>query len=483
MINLRPNPGLTFDDVLLVPKRSSIRSRGDVSTATLLTRRLRMEIPIISANMDTVTEGRMAVAMARAGGIGIIHRFMSAERQAEEVRKAKRAESHIVESPRTIPCGATCKEARRMMARYGIGGLMVVDADGRPTGILTNRDLEFTDDDVDVCEAMTPASRLVTAPAGTTLEEARRILHQHRLEKLPLLDAEGRLAGLITTKDIMRSLEHPHATKDEKGRLRVGAAVGVQPGFLQRAALLLDAGADVLVVDIAHGHSDNAINAVQELRREFGPIEIIAGNVASAAGTRDLIEAGADAVKVGVGPGSICITRIVTGFGVPQLTAVAECAEAARPHGVPIIADGGIRTSGDIAKALAAGAQSVMVGSLLAGTDESPGVVILRNNRRTKVSRGMASLGATIDRPDRKSESEGDGDDPSWSRVVAEGVEAAVPYRGSVDDLLHQLVGGLRSALSYGGATSIEELQQNAEFIQITQAGVVESHPHDVEVI
>jgi IMP dehydrogenase len=481
VIKLRPTPGLTFDDVLLVPKRSPIRSRGDVSTATMLTRHLRMDIPIVSANMDTVTEGRMAVAMARAGGIGIIHRFMSAERQAEEVRKAKRAESHIVESPRTISCGATCGEARRLMERYGIGGLVVVDEVGKPAGILTNRDVEFSVDAMDVCEAMTPVSRMITAPAGTSLEEAQRILYQHRLEKLPLLHPDGRLAGLITTKDIVRSLEHPHSTKDDKGRLRVGAAVGVQPGFLERAGLLLDAGADVLVVDIAHGHSDNAIEAVKDLRREYGAIEIVAGNVASGDGTRDLVEAGADAVKVGVGPGSICITRIVTGFGVPQLTAVAECAGVAASYGIPIIADGGIRTSGDVAKALAAGAQTVMVGSLLAGTDESPGVVILRNNRRTKVSRGMASLGATIDRPDRKSE--GDGDDPSWSRVVAEGVEAAVPYRGSVDDLLHQLVGGLRSALSYGGATTIEELQQNAEFIQITQAGIVESHPHDVEVI
>lgn len=482
MLKLRPAPGLTFDDVLLVPKCSPIRSRGEVSTATVLTRHLRMNIPIVSANMDTVTEGRMAVAMARAGGIGIIHRFMSAERQAEEVRKAKRAESYIVEHPHTIACGATCREAHEMMERHGIGGLLVLDEAGRPAGILTNRDMVFARDDADVCEAMTPAVRMITAPVGTSLEEARRILYQHRLEKLPLLDAEGRLAGLITTKDITRSLEHPNSTKDEKGRLRVGAAVGVQPGFLERSEKLLEAGADVLVVDIAHGHSDNALSAVKDLRREFGAIEIVAGNVASGEGTRDLIEAGADAVKVGVGPGSICITRIVTGFGVPQLTAVAECGEVAARYGVPIIADGGIRTSGDIAKALAAGAQSVMIGSLLAGTDESPGVVVLRNNRRTKISRGMASLGATIDRPDHKG-GEGDGDDPSWSRVVAEGVEAAVPYRGSVDDLLQQLVGGLRSALSYGGAASIEELQRVAEFIQITQAGVVESHPHDVEVI
>ncbi len=481
MAKIRSNPGLTFDDVLLVPKRSPVRSRGDVSTSTMLTRHLHMEIPIISANMDTVTEGRMAVAMARAGGIGIIHRFMSAERQAEEVRKAKRAESYIVESPRTIVCGATCKEARAIMGRYGIGGLVVIEASGKPAGILTNRDLQFTSDDAGIYTVMTPAERMVTAPADTSLEEAQRILQKHRLEKLPLLDTEGRLAGLITTKDIVRSLQHPHSTKDHKGRLRVGAAVGVQPGFLERASRLLEAGADVLVVDIAHGHSDNAINAVRELRQAFGTIQIIAGNVATAEGTRDLIEAGADAIKVGVGPGSICITRIVTGFGVPQLTAVMEAAEAAAPFGVPIIADGGIRTSGDVAKALAAGAQTVMIGSLLAGTDESPGVVVLRNNRRTKVSRGMASLGATIDRPDRNDED--DGEDPAWSRVVAEGVEAAVPYRGSVDDLLHQIVGGLRSALSYAGASNILELQQNAEFIQITQAGVAESHPHDVEVI
>jgi IMP dehydrogenase len=481
MLKLRAEPGLTFDDVLLVPKRSPVRSREDVSTTTMLSRHLRMAIPIVSANMDTVTEGRMAVAMARAGGIGIIHRFMSAERQADEVRKAKRAESHIVESPRTVGCGTTCRAARDIMARYGIGGLIVLDSDGKVAGILTNRDLEFADGDADVCTAMTPADKMVSAPAGTGLDAARQILYEHRLEKLPLLHPDGKLAGLITTKDINRSLQHPDATKDAKGRLRVGAAIGVQAGFLDRAGLLLDAGADVLVVDIAHGHSDNAIQAVRDLRREFGRVEIVAGNVATADGTCDLIDAGADAIKVGVGPGSICITRIVTGFGVPQLTAVVECVEAAAPHGVPIIADGGIRTSGDLAKALAAGASSVMIGSLLAGTDESPGVVVLRNNRRTKVSRGMASLGATMDRPDRKTE--GDGEDPSWSRVVAEGVEAAVPYRGSVDDLLQQLVGGLRSALSYGGAGSIRALQENAEFIRITQAGITESHPHDVEVI
>ena len=481
MLNLRPNLGLTFDDVLLVPKRSPVRSRGDVSTATRFSRRITMEIPIVSANMDTVTESKMAVAMARVGGIGIIHRFMSAEREAAEVRRAKRAESHIVEEPQTVPCGALAKQARETMTRHGIGGLIVVDADNRPVGILTSRDIQFATDSDEVCNLMTPAARMITAPAGTSLEAARLILHEHRLEKLPLIDGDGRLAGLITIKDILRLLEHPQATKDLKGRLQIGAAVGVQPGFLERAALLVEAGADALVVDIAHGHSDNAISAVQELRQAFPEIEIIAGNVATAEGTRDLIAAGADAIKVGVGPGSICITRIVTGFGVPQLTAVSECAAVAAPYGVPIIADGGVRNSGDIVKVLAAGASSVMIGSLLAGTDESPGVVVLRNGRRTKVSRGMASLGATMDRPDRAKEAEGD--DPAWTRVVAEGVEAAVPYRGSVDDLLYQLIGGLRSGLSYGGARNIEELQAHAEFIPITQAGITESRPHDVEVL
>lgn len=480
-MKLRSQPSLTFDDVLLVPRRSAVRSRADVSTATRLSRHIKMEIPIVSANMDTVTEWQMAVAMARAGGIGIIHRFMTPEQEAAEVRRAKRVESHIVENPYTIEPDTTAEAARRMMARYGIGGLVVVDEHNRPVGILTRRDLELAGQSESVRDLMTPAERLITAPTGTTLEEARRILHQHRLEKLPLVDAEGRLAGLITSKDILRTLEHPHATKDAKGRLRVGAAVGVQPGFLERAAMLLEAGADVIVVDIAHGHSEHCINAVRTLRKTFPEAEIIAGNVASAEGTRDLIEAGADAVKVGVGPGSICITRIVTGFGVPQLSAVAECAEAARPYGVPIIADGGIRNSGDIVKALAAGAESVMIGSLLAGTDESPGVVVVRNNRRVKVSRGMASLTAAMDRPDRQPKSEGD--DPSWARVVAEGVEAAVPYRGPVEDLLAQLVGGLRSGLSYAGAMNIAELQATAEFVQITQAGVLESHPHDVDVL
>lgn len=481
-MKIRENPGLTFDDVLLVPKRSPIRSRSDVSTATRLSRHLEMHIPIVSANMDTVTESEMAIAMARAGGIGIIHRFIIPDRQAEQVRRVKRAESYIVEPPYTLSPDTTVSEAREMMDYRGIGGLVIVDDDNGPLGILTRRDLQFVfDNDRSVTEWMTPADELVTAPAGTSLEEARRILHENRVEKLPLVDEEGRLAGLITAKDIVQLMQHPDATKDHKGRLRVGAAVGVREGFLERAGMLLEAGADVIVVDIAHGHSDNTIMAVKALRREFGDIEIIAGNVATAEGTRDLIEAGADAVKVGVGPGSICITRVVTGFGVPQLTAIADCAEAAHAYDVPIIADGGIRNSGDVVKALAAGASSVMLGSLLAGTRESPGVVITRNGRRYKVSRGMASLGAAMSRPDRQYED--DEEDPAWTRMVAEGVEAAVPYQGSANDVLHQLLGGLRSGLSYGGAMTIEELQADAEFVPITQAGMRESKPHDVEVL
>jgi IMP dehydrogenase len=480
-MRVREQEALTFDDVLLVPRRSPVKSRSDVSTATCLSRHIRLDMPIVSANMDTVTEWEMAAAMARAGGIGIVHRFMTAERQAEEVRRVKRAESYIVEAPYTLSPEATVSAARQIMNQQGIGGLVVVDGENRPLGILTRRDVQLVDDGETVMKVMTPASQLVTAPAGTSLEAANRILAEHRIEKLPLVDGEGHLAGLITAKDIQQLLAHPRATKDRKGRLRVGAAVGVRPGFLERAALLLEAGADALVVDIAHGHSDNAIETVRALRRRFGDVEIIAGNVATAEGTQDLIEAGADAIKVGIGPGSICITRIVTGYGVPQITAIAECADVARRYDVPIIADGGIRNSGDIVKALAAGADSVMLGSLLAGTDESPGLIITRNGQRYKVSRGMASLGAALGRPDRQPENQDQ--DPASTRVVAEGVEAAVPYRGGVTDMLNQLVGGLRSGLSYGGAMTIPELQSNAEFIRISQAGVTESRPHDVEVL
>ncbi|MFN8471267.1 MAG: IMP dehydrogenase [Anaerolineae bacterium] len=472
---------LTFDDVLLVPRHSAIRSRADVSTATQLSRNISLSIPIVSANMDTVTESAMAIALARAGGIGIIHRFNTPQRQAAEVAKVKRAESYVVEHPYTIAVTATMGEGRRLMDTLDTGGLLVMDGETL-VGILTERDILFEENAKrPVHELMTPRERLITASPETSVDEARAILHRNKIEKLPLLDADGRVCGVITSKDIVKRKQFPQATKDGKGRLRVGAAVGVRPGFLDRAAMLLEAGADTIVVDIAHGHSENAIDAVRNLRRTFGQIDIIAGNVATAEGVEALADAGADAVKVGVGPGSICVTRIVTGFGVPQLSAIIECAEAARRAGVPIVADGGIRTSGDVVKALAAGGQTVMIGSLLAGTTESPGLTVMRRGRKFKVSRGMASLAANISRqgtePGDKAPSEID-----WQAVVAEGVEAVVPYRGDVGEVLAQLVGGLRSGLSYAGATTIAELQANARFVRITQAGVKESGPHDVEL-
>lgn len=477
--------GLTFDDVLLVPKRSAVVSRSHVSTATWLTRQIRLNIPIVSANMDTVTESAMAIAMARAGGIGIIHRWMPIEKQAAEVARVKRSEGYVVDNPYRVPPHTSIREVRRLMQEWDTGGILVVDEEDHLLGIITSRDLLFLEDDrLTVAEVMTPRERVITAPPGTTMEEAKRILWQHRIEKLPLVTEDNVVVGLITAKDIVRREQYPLATKDERGRLRVGAAIGVRPGFLKRAEALLDAGADVLVVDIAHGHSDNCIRAVKELRRHFGEdVQIIAGNVATAEGTADLIEAGADAVKVGIGPGSICVTRVVTGFGVPQITAIQECARVARPAGVPIIADGGIRNSGDLVKALAAGASAVMIGSLLAGTTESPGRVVIRNGRRYKIVRGMASLTANIDRQQVADEVRETGQEIDWEKVVPEGVEAVVPYRGNVAEVLEQLVGGLRSGLSYGGAFTIEELWDNAEFIQITPAGLHESRPHDVEPI
>jgi len=477
----RPVVGLTFDDVLLVPRYSEVRSRGDTRTDTAFSRNIQLRMPIVSSNMDTVTESEMAIAIARAGGIGVVHRFMTAGRQAGEVRRVKRAAAYVIPDPLTLPPEATVGEAREAMEARGVGGVVITAADRVVLGIITRRDILFAeDDDIPVTAAMTGRERLISAPQGTTFEEARAILDRARVEKLPLLDAEGRLAGLITAKDIEHLRDFPHATKDSRGRLRVAAAVGVRPGYLDRSEALLAAGADALVVDIAHGDSANAVEAARALRRRFGEgWDLVVGNVATADGTARLIDAGADAVKVGIGPGSICITRLVTGFGVPQLTAIVDCAGAAAPHGVPVIADGGVRNSGDIVKALAAGAQTVMIGSLLAGTKESPGIVVIRNGRRYKLTRGMASLGATMSRDEH------DGDlvpkRHEYERVVPEGVEANVPYRGPVLDIVHQLVGGLRSGLSYAGAATIDELRANAEFVQITGAGQRESGPHDVD--
>jgi IMP dehydrogenase len=480
-MKIRPVEGLTFDDVLLVPQRSSITSRSAVSTSTRLTRRLTLAIPVVSANMDTVTEAPMAIAMAQAGGLGVIHRFMRVERQAAEVARVKRAESYVVEGPATVGPTATLAAARAKMTAEGIGGLLVVDGEERLLGLLTARDiLLLPDADTPVAKLMTPRAALITAGPDTDLEAARRILHEHRIEKLPLLDDQDRVVGLITTQDIIKLQHHPLATKDGKGRLRVGAAIGVRADDLDRAAACVSAGADVLVVDIAHGHSAHALQMVRQLKQRFPDVEVVGGNVAAPGGVRDLVEAGADAVKVGVGAGSICITRVVTGFGVPQLTAIMDCAEAAQALDVPLIADGGMRTSGDLTKALAAGADSAMIGGLLAGTEESPGASVMRDGRRYKVVRGMASLTANVD---RKAIDQGEVDTEEWERVVPEGVEAVVPYRGSVADALHQLVGGLRSGLSYAGATSIAQLHQNAEFIRITPAGVQESGAHDVQLL
>ena len=477
-MNIRSEPGLTFDDVLLAPRRSAVRSRKDTSTRTWLVPGIRLEIPILSANMDTVTETRMAIAMAQEGGIGILHRFMTIEQQADCVRRVKRAENLVVDEPLTIRLSATVDQARQRMGEAGVGGLMVVDERERLLGIVTTRDVLLAEDgEAPVSQVMTPRERLVVARRDEPMEAAQGLLHEYRIEKLPLVDDQDRLAGLITVQDIIKIQEHPNATKDERGRLRVGVAVGVRREDLDRAAACVEAGADVLVVDIAHAHSEHTLKMVKQLKASYPSIPLIAGNVATAQGVIDLAEAGANAVKVGVGAGSICITRVVTGFGVPQLTAISDCAETGHRLGVPIIADGGIRQSGDITKALAAGASTVMLGSLLAGTEESPGVAISREGRRFKVVRGMASLTANVERRTLEKE---ELSEQEWSEVVPEGVEAVVPYRGSVADILYQLVGGLRSGLSYGGAASIEALWETAEFIRITPAGQRESGSHDV---
>jgi IMP dehydrogenase len=480
-MRIRLETALTFDDVLLAPRRSAIRSRQAVSTHTCFSRRVALAIPIVAANMDTVTESAMALAIAHAGGIGVIHRFMSVERQAAEVARVKRAEGYMVENPLSVPASATVGEARARLAEHHIGGLVVLGDGGELLGLVSTRDLMFEHNPArPIADVMTPREQLITVETGTSLEDARDLLHANRLEKLPVLDGAGRLLGLITAQDIVKMEQWPGATKDARGRPRVAAAVGVRASDIERAAACVHAGADALVVDIAHGHSDSALEMVRALKLRFPEVDVVGGNVATAEGVRDFAEAGADAVKVGVGAGSICITRIVTGFGVPQLTAVAECAEAGQALGVPIIADGGVRTSGDMTKALAAGCSSVMVGSLLAGTDESPGANVVRDGRRYKVVRGMASLTANIDR--QEVELHRDVDPAGWERVVPEGVEAMVPVRGPVKDILHQLVGGLRSGLSYAGAATIAELWENAEFIRITSAGKRESGAHDVEL-
>lgn len=484
-MKIRPTKGLTFDDVLLVPKRSPVTSRQEVDTSAWLTPTIRLRVPVVSANMDTVTEAPMGIAMARAGGIGIVHRFMSIEAQARHVERVKRSEGFVVEHPRSIAQEATIAEARRLMEKHEVGGLVVTNSRDELIGLVTQRDILLAPEPgAPVGSVMTPPDRIISVSPQVSPEEARRLLHKHRLEKLPVIDDAGHLVGLITAQDIVKHERYPNATKDNKGRLQVGAAIGVRANDLERAEALLAAGADLLVLDIAHGHADHCLWMIKELQRTFPEAQIVAGNVASKEGARDLAETGVDAIKVGVGPGSICTTRLVTGFGVPQLTAIMDSVEGVKETGrnIPIIADGGIKSSGDLVKAVAAGASTVMVGSLFAGCEESPGATVIRDGRKYKVVRGMASLGAAMGRKavergeDESAESQAD-----WEKVVPEGVEAVVPYRGRVEEVLHQLVGGLRSGLSYGGAHNIAELQANAEFIEITPAGIRESRPHDVD--
>ncbi len=472
--------GLTFDDVLLVPKYSDITSRAQTDLSTKLSRNISLNIPFLSANMDTVTESNMAVTMAREGGIGIIHRFLTIEEEVKEVLKVKRAGSVMIENPYSIGPDQTVNDAIKYADEQGVSGLLVTDSESKLIGILTNRDLKFESDTSKlVKDVMT--KDVVTGKPGISLEEAKDILHKHRIEKLPLTDDSNHVKGLITTKDITNIENFPAASKDKKGRPLVGAAVGVKGDFMERTESLLEANVDVIVVDIAHGHSENAVSTVRHIKKAFPDCELIAGNVATAQGTEDLIKAGVDAVKVGVGSGSICITRVVTGSGVPQLTAVIDCAKVGKENNVPIISDGGTRTSGDATKALAAGASTVMIGSMLGGTDESPGALLTKNGNRFKVYRGMASLAASLG---RKSKENGHVSfEEDLNDYVAEGVEAMTPYKGSVTDILKQLTGGVRSGLSYCGARTIPQMQENAEFIKISRAGFAESQPHDVSLM
>ncbi len=468
---------LTFDDVLLLPARSDVLPR-DVDLTARLTRNVTLNMPLVSAAMDTVTETQMAIAMARHGGIGVVHKKMSVAQQAEMVRKVKRSESGMIVDPITLGRDATLAQAEQLMSEYRISGVPIVEPDGKLVGILTNRDMRFEQDlSRSVSELMT-AENLITVPVGTTLERARDILRTHKIEKLLVVDGDFYLRGLITIKDIKKQIEYPSACKDELGRLRVAAAVGVSHDLEERAAALVEAGADLLVLDSAHGHSQGILDAVSYLKDSYS-VDVIAGNVATAAAAADLIERGADAIKVGVGPGSICTTRVVTGVGMPQLSAIMAVAEVTRPAGVTLLADGGIKYSGDVAKAIAAGADVVMMGSLLAGTSEAPGEQILRDGRRYKAYRGMGSLGAmaggSADRYFQDSTS-------TEAKLVPEGIEGIVPFKGPVGDVLYQVAGGLRAAMGYCGTPDLPALQRDARFVTITQASLIESHPHDINI-
>ena len=470
--------GLAFDDVLLVPAASEVLP-NDVSTRTRLSRELELAIPVVSAAMDTVTEARLAIALARAGGIGIVHRNLSIEDQVGEDDKVKRSEAGTIVEPVTLPPDARVADALELMARYRISGVPITEGAGVLVGILTNRDLRFETDTAQPVSALMTSRDLVTAPVGTTLPEAERILHRNKIEKLPVVDADGRLRGLITVKDISKRIEYPDATKDEHGRLRVGAAIGVGSDAVERAEALVEAGVDVLVLDTAHGHSSGVLEMAARIRSRVD-VQLVAGNVSTAEGAEALIAAGVDGVKVGQGPGAACTTRVVAGVGVPQVTAVYDCARVCAAEGVPLIADGGIRNSGDVAKAIASGADSVMLGSVLAGTDEAPGDVILVQGERYKEYRGMGSLGAMKARSFSK-DRYFQGDVEDVDKLVPEGIEGRVPYKGPVQAVLHQLVGGLRQSMGYCGAATIDALKA-ARFVRVTSAGVRESHPHDVTI-
>ncbi|HEU4364872.1 MAG TPA: IMP dehydrogenase [Candidatus Krumholzibacteria bacterium] len=467
--------GVTFDDVLLVPARSSFLP-GDADVSTRLTKKIKLNIPIVSAAMDTVTEAQFAIAIAREGGLGFIHRNMPPERQAEQVDVVKRSESGVISNPITLGPTVLVRDAQALMKKYGVSGVPVTDKNGVLVGILTARDLRFNDDDSLPINKLMTSKGLVTAPVGIKMEDARRLLHEHRIEKLPVVDARNRLRGLITVKDIQKKLDFPNACKDAQGRLRVGGAVGVGPEAVTRAGLMSEAGVDVVTIDTAHGHTGNVIETIATIKKRHKSLPVIAGNVATAAATRDLIKAGVDAVKVGMGPGAICTTRVVAGAGVPQITAIMDCAAVASKAGVPLIADGGIKYSGDIVKAIAAGADVVMIGSLFAGTDETPGEVILYEGRSFKSYRGMGSIEAMKSgSKDRYGQA-----DVEEAKLVAEGIEGRVPYKGRLSDSIYQLVGGLRAGLGYCGTRTLAELRERGRFMMVTTASLRESHPHDV---
>ncbi len=466
---------LTYDDVLLVPKKSDVQSRQDVDITANLTKNISLKIPLVSANMDTVTENRMAIAMSLAGGIGIIHRFCDIETQVKEVIKVKRKQNLIIDNPFTIHPDRTLAEVKTKITELNCTSFLVTADGHKLLGIITHRDMLFaTNDNVLVSDLMTPKSKLITAAPDVSPEEAKALMKSYKIEKLPLVDAEFNIVGLITATDISRNLNNKQASKDNKGRLLVGAAIGVREGFLERAQALVEAEADVLVVDIAHGHSINELRAIDAIRNKYPNINLIGGNIATAQAARDLISAGVQAVKVGIGPGSICTTRITTGFGVPQLTAIFNIAPVCRQAGIPLLADGGIKQPADLVKALAAGSDTVMIGGQFAGTEETPGPTLNYKGRQYKISRGMASLTASLSRPDAKE---------NFNQITPEGIEARVPYRGPVQNIINQYIGGLRSGMSYGNARNLAELRNNAEFIRITHSGQIESGSHDNEVI